>query len=57
MLDGYKTYICVAIGLVLACLRGLDLIDPEYYMVLLGLVGFGSVGAVRAAIKKILSGN
>jgi len=57
MLSGYKTYICVAIGLVLACLRGLDLIDPEYYMVLLGLVCFGSVGAVRAAIKKILSGN
>jgi len=57
MLDGYKTYICVAIGLVLALLRGLDLIDPEYYMVLLGLIGFGSVGAVRSAIKKILSGN
>ena len=57
MLDGYKTYICVAIGLVLALLRGLDLIDPEYYLVLLGLIGFGSVGAVRAAIKKILSGN
>ena len=57
MLSGYKTYICVAIGLVLACLKGLDVIDPQVYMLLLTLAGFGSVGALRAGIKKILSGN
>ena len=57
MLSGYKTYVCVAIGLILALLSGLEVIDPELYTLLLTLIGFGSVGALRAAIKKILSGN
>jgi len=57
MLNGYKTYISVVIGLILALLFGLDLIDYNSFIMLLTIIGFSSVAALRDALKKIILGN
>lgn len=53
MLNGYKTYISVVIGLVLALLYGLGVIDQVVFTMLLTIIGFSSVAALRDAIKKL----
>ena len=54
MLDGYKTYLSVAAGVVIAAVYGLGYIDQQTFITLLSIVGFGSVAALRDAIKKIV---
>jgi hypothetical protein len=57
MLDGYKTYISVVIGLILALLFGLGVMDHNTFMLLLTIIGFSSVAALRDALKKMIAGN
>lgn len=57
MLNGYKTYISVVIGLVLALLFGLGVIDYNTFLMLLTIIGFSSVAALRDAIKNMFTGN
>lgn len=57
MLNGYKTYISVVIGLVLALLFGLGVIDQIVFTMLLTIIGFSSVAALRDAIKNMFTGN
>lgn len=57
MLNGYKTYISVIIGLVLAFLFGLGVIDHNTFMMLLTIIGFSSVAALRDALKNMIKGN
>jgi len=54
MLDGYKTYISVAAGIIVSALYGMGYIDQQLFTTLLGVVGFSSVAALRDAIKKIM---
>ena len=54
MLDGYKTYICMILGLIMCMLFGAGVIDEPTFLLCLGFLGFGSAGALRSAIKKMI---
>lgn len=51
-LAGYKTYILTGAGIVLTVLYILKVIDLEQWSAGMGLLGFGSVATLRAAVAK-----
>ena len=53
MLDGWKTYLMVVAGCILAMIYGLGYIDETMFVMGLGIFGFGSVAGLRKAIKKM----
>lgn len=50
-MQGKKSYLVAGAMAILALIFGLGLIDRETYEVLLGLLGAGGIGALRAGIK------
>ena len=54
-LQGKKTYILVATGLVVAGLHLVGLLDSETTNTALGFLGLGTVATLRSAIKNLLS--
>lgn len=53
MLDGKKTYVTVILGMFFALMFGMGYIEYNTFILLLSFVGFGSVAALRIALKKI----
>jgi len=51
-LTGKRTYICAVLGGLVVALRILELIDGPTAEALLGLLGFGGLAALRAAVGK-----
>ncbi len=52
ILTGRKTYILAALGGVVTVAHLLGWIDGELYMAVMGLLGFGTVAALRAGVAK-----
>jgi len=53
LLDGKKTYIVVALALVVVVLNYFEVLDATLYNQLLVLLGVGALGATRSAIDKV----
>lgn len=51
MLKGYKTYIVVAIGIIVNGAYALGYIPVEYIPMINGFLGFLGLGALRAGVK------
>lgn len=51
MLTGYKTYILTALGAIVAILMTFGYIGFDHGMLVLSFLGFGSMAALRAALK------
>lgn len=55
LVDGNKTYITAALVAVVVFLDQSDILPIEQTITLLGLIGAGSVAAIRHAISKLES--
>lgn len=51
MLTGYKTYICSVLGIVDVVLMFLGYVSANDGLLFLGVIGFGSIAGLRAALK------
>jgi len=49
-MKGYRTYVCSFLGAVIVLAMALGYISDGLGLTLLGLMGFGSIAALRAAI-------
>jgi len=52
-LEGYKTYILVALMIITSVLYTLKLIPTEQYIIIMGILGGGSLATLRHGIKKV----
>lgn len=50
MLTGYRTYICMGIGVIAVTLHAFGIISDAEESSLFALCGFGGIAALRAAI-------
>ncbi len=49
--NGYKTYIVAVLIALASALHYLGYVDTEAYALILGVLGAGSIGTIRHAIK------
>jgi len=53
MIDGYKTYICAAVGCLIWILWTCGVIDTETALKILTLIATGGLASLRHAVKKL----
>lgn len=51
MLTGYKTYIVTFLGVLVTIAMALGYLNSDFGFMVLGILGFGSVAALRSAVK------
>jgi len=54
MSDGWKSYLFLILACLGAMIYGLGYIDLKTYLIILSVLGFGSIAEVRRMIKKML---
>lgn len=52
ILDGYKTYLIGALGILTVLAWNFSYLTPEASQAILGILGFGGLMTLRAAVKK-----